>query len=58
MFALRGAKLRCRCHLEFGVNTQHIRKYRPKKGRLEQNSLETDQNNEKHAKQKVSVCRG
>ena len=53
MFALRGAKLRCRCHLEFHVNTKQVRKYRPKLVGVEHNLLETDQHNEKHAKQKI-----
>ena len=52
MFALPGAKLRCRCHLEFGVNTKQIHEYRPGRVQVENNSLETDQNNEKHANQK------
>ncbi len=43
MFTLPGAKLRCRCHLEFGVNTKQIREYRPGKVQEESDSLETDQ---------------
>ena len=54
MFALRGAKLRCRCHLEFGVNTKHIHSIVLGRVRVKQKSLETDQHNEKHAKQKYT----
>ena len=43
MFTLPGAKLRCRCHSEFRVNTKQIREYRPGKVQEESDSLETDQ---------------
>ena len=52
MFALRGAKLRYRYHLEFRVNTKQIHSIALGKVRVEHDSLETDQNKEKHAKQK------
>ena len=52
MFTLPGAKLRCRCHSEFAVNTKQIHSIALGKVQEESNPLETDRHNEKHAKQK------